>query len=177
MLVSAKVAPLECPYSTACLLQPSPSFGLWTLAIGMTVILTVIDICCCAAIGLAASGITHHSGFAAAIAILLRFSPLIVFMAFGYNDGNFWEWWSAPGFALVDGGTAPAVQLIMPLLPTWAHFNPLLGLLLITIVLIGLLLIVVNVSLLILRLNGGSVSNKLRLLGNRQVVVVHDTTG
>lgn len=157
LLVSANVAPTECgSFGSGCVLQPPAPPGVWFVAIGMTVGLTILDILCCSLIGLAASAITRHSRFAAVLAILLRFSPLIVFLAFGFNDSNFWEWWASPSFALVDGGTAPAVQLIMPLITSQVHFDPLLGLLLITSALTLIFLVVLSTTLVILRLNGGS---------------------
>ncbi len=151
LLVSAKVAAAQCgSFGFHCVWQP-PTPTTWSLAIGITVVLTVLDILCCSMFGLATSAIIRHSGFAAVLAILLRFSPLIIFLAFGFDDSNFWAWWASPPFALVDGGTAPAVQLIMPLLPDWVHFNPSLGLLLITSALAILLLLVTSASLVILR--------------------------
>jgi hypothetical protein len=118
--------------------------------------LTVLDLLCCTLLGLAASATIRHSGLAAVFAIVLRFSPLIVFLAVGFNDSNFWEWWASPPFALVDGGTAPAVQIIMPLLPKWAHFDPVLGLLLIASALTILLTGLMRTTLVMLRRNGGS---------------------
>lgn len=157
LVVSAKVARSECGFSGFdCVFQPSATLGIWSLAIGMTVVLTVLDIACCSLIGLASSAITRHSRFAVVLAILLRFSPLFIFLAFGFDNDNFWAWWAAPPFALVDGGTAPAVQLIMPLLPNWVQFNPLLGLLLFTSALIVVFLIMLSITFFVLRLNSGS---------------------
>jgi hypothetical protein len=123
------------------------------LAVGLTVVLTIADILFCSLIGLAVGAKVRHSGAAAIIAILIRFFPLFVFFAFGYDDSNFWAWWASPPFALVDGGTAPAVQLIMPLLPDWVHFNPLLGLTLISAALAVLLPVALISTFLILRRN------------------------
>jgi hypothetical protein len=75
-------------------------------------------------------------------------------MAFGFDDSNFWAWWSAPPFALVDGGMAPVVQLIMPLLPNGVHFDPRLGLLLMASALVLTLLSVLSITIVILRRQG-----------------------
>jgi hypothetical protein len=153
LLVSTKVAQFACgPLVLACIRQPS-TLGTASLAVGMTVALTILDIACCVLIGLAAGAITRHSRAAVVFAILLRFSPLIVFLAFGVDYDNFWVWWASPPFALVDGGTAPAVQLIMPLLPNWLYFNPLLGLLLLTVALTIILLIMLSITFVLLRRN------------------------
>ncbi len=161
LIVSAKVAPFECQYfSGNCIWQPFVYSTGWILAITTTVIFTLLDILCCSIIGLAASVIMRHSRFAATFAVLLRFSPLIIFMMFGFNDNNFWEWWAAPAFALVDGGTAPAIQLIMPMLPSYVTFNPLSGLALIAAALMVLFLTVVFGTLTILRLNGASAQRR-----------------
>jgi hypothetical protein len=155
LLVSVKVALPVCSYAI-CVLQPPAPLSIWFVAIGITVVLTILDILCCSLIGLAASAITGNSRFAAVFAILVRFSPLVVFLAFGFNDLNFWEWWASPPFALVDGGTAPAVQLIMPLSLSDVHFEPFLGLLLITSALTLIFLAMLSATLVILRINGAS---------------------
>jgi hypothetical protein len=111
---------------------------------------------CCSLFGLVASALTRHARLATLLAIMARFSPLVIFLAFGFNDSNFWEWWSSPAFALVDGGTAPAVQMVMPLLPQGVNFNPALGLCLITGALVALCLVLVITNLVLLRLCGGS---------------------
>jgi hypothetical protein len=156
LIVSEKVARSECGFSGFDCVWQSPTIGRWSLAVGMTIALTILDVACCSLIGLAASAITRHSRFAAVLAILLRFSPLIIFLAFGFDDSNFWAWWASPPFALVDGGTAPAVQLIIPLLPNWVRFNPLLGLLLFTSALILIFFAVLSITFVALRLNSGS---------------------
>jgi hypothetical protein len=159
VLVTLKVALPMCAYASCVLQAPKPIWR-WALAvgmaIGMTVGLTVFDIACCSLIGLAVSALTRHSRLAAVFAVLLRFSPLVVFLAFGFNDSNFWEWWSAPPFALVDGGTAPAIQLILPLSPSNVIFDPFWGLLLLTGALSLITLTVLIATLVILRRNVAS---------------------
>jgi len=153
VLVSVKVASAECGASGFhCIWQP-PTLSAWALAIGITILLTILDILCCSMIGLAAITITRNSGFAAILAIVLRFSPLFIFLASGFDADNFWSWWISPPFALVDGGTAPAVQLIMPLRPDWIHFNPLFGLLLLMGALLILLPIFISITFMLMRLN------------------------
>ncbi len=159
LVVSARVAPMEC-VGSGCLWHFFPSADVWVAAIGITVVITIVDMLCCALIGLASSLIVRHAGAAAALAIFLRFLPLIIFLAVGYDDANFWAWWSAPWFALVDGGTAPAIQLIMPLLPRWVQFEPRLGLALVVGALAILLLIAIKVNVVLLRRVGASVQSR-----------------
>ena len=101
---------------------------------------------CCGVMGLAVSVIARHGLWPILIAITIRFSPLIIFMAFGYNDQNFWEWWLSPPFALVDGGTAPGIQSILPLTPQWVQFDPVRGFLYIALALMITLLMALTVT-------------------------------
>jgi ABC-type transport system involved in multi-copper enzyme maturation permease subunit len=52
------------------------------LAVVMTVVLTLLDVLCCTALGLAASALTRRGSTAAMVAILVRFTPVLLFGAF-----------------------------------------------------------------------------------------------
>lgn len=143
LLVTFKVVHSECGlYSLSCVLQPTRTLSMWLAAVGMVLALTVVDILCCALLGLASSTLIRRAAFAMILAILIRFAPLILFLASGFDDINFWTWWTAPSFALVDGGTAPTIQLILPLVPGQVNFHPARGL--------------AMIALTALRANGGS---------------------
>jgi len=89
------------------------------LAVAMTVALTILDVLCCTALGLAASAIARRGSLAALAAILVRFTPVLLFGAFTRHEiGMFsWRWWNFTPFALADGGTTPILRLALPLLP------------------------------------------------------------
>ncbi len=89
------------------------------LAVVMTVALTLLDVLCCTALGLAASALTRRGSTAAMVAILVRFTPVLLFGAFTrYEIGTFsYRWWGYTPFALADGGTSPIMRLALPLIP------------------------------------------------------------
>jgi hypothetical protein len=129
------------------------------LAVVMTVVLTVLDVLCCTALGLAASAIVRRGSLATAIAITIRFVPVILFAAFTRYDLG-----AAPSyrvlrytpFALADGGTSPLYQLVLPLMP-WTqgrHVEALPGLLYATILIAVLLVVGVAAAFVAIRRTG-----------------------
>lgn len=92
------------------------------LAVVMTVALTILDVLACTALGLAASAITRRGTVAGLAAILIRFTPVLLFGSMTrYAIGVFsWRWWLFTPFALADGGTSPLMQLVMPVIP-WTN--------------------------------------------------------
>jgi ABC-type transport system involved in multi-copper enzyme maturation permease subunit len=114
------------------------------LAVGMTVVLTVLEVMACAALGLATSAVSRRGWMAMVTAFMLRFAPVLIFAAFTrYEVGNAPSWRIlrfAP-LAIGDSGTSPLYQLSLPI-TTWtttAHQNALPGLLGATLLLIAIL--------------------------------------
>jgi hypothetical protein len=131
----------------SCALDTEFSWVPWAavVAVSMTVILTVLDMLCCTALGLAASAITRRGSTAALAAILVRFTPVVLFAASTRHEiGVFsWRWWNYTPFALADGGTSPILRLALPLLP-WTrgqHIQAIPGVVL-SVALLGAILIV-----------------------------------
>src|SRR5258708_40183906 len=71
------------------------------LAVIMTVVLTVLEVLCCTALGLAASALTRRGTTAAISAILIRFTPVILFAGMTrYEVGGF-SWRGGRYFAVM----------------------------------------------------------------------------
>jgi len=113
-------------------------------AVLMTVVLTVLEIMCCAAIGLAASALIKRGWLALIAGICIRFAPVIIFAAFTRYEVGLGPSWRVLRFtplALADSGSAPLYQLALPL-TTWttsAHEEALPGIFLAAALLIVLL--------------------------------------
>jgi hypothetical protein len=120
------------------------------LSVVMTVVLTLLDVLCCTALGLAASAVFRRGSMAAMAAILIRFTPVTLFAALTrYEIGTAptWRVMRFTPFALADGGTAPLYQLVLPVM-SWTrgrHEEALPGLLLAT----GLIVVLVIVALVV----------------------------
>jgi hypothetical protein len=128
------------------------------ISVVMTVILTVIDVLVCTALGLAASAALRRGSTATLAAILIRFSPVVMFAAFTRHEiGLFsWRWWNFTPFALADGGTSPAMRLALPLMP-WTqtnHASALPGLFLSAALLITVLVVSLVVAFIAIRRTG-----------------------
>jgi hypothetical protein len=128
------------------------------LAVVMTVVLTLLEVLCCTALGLAASALTRRGTTAAISAILIRFTPVILFAGMTrYEVGGFsWRWWRYMPFTIADGGTTPLMRLVLPLMPwtTDQHVAALPGLFLSTLLLLLLLWASLAAGLLIVRHTG-----------------------
>lgn len=118
------------------------------LAVALTVVLTLLEMMCCTALGLAASAVLRRRGLAMVAALVIRFAPVILFAAitrYEVDDGPFWRVLRFTPLALADGGSAPLYQLILPR-TAWtmsAHQAALPGILLA----VGLLVILLVVAL------------------------------
>jgi hypothetical protein len=113
-------------------------------AVVMTVVLTVLEIMCCAAIGLAASAVIKRGWLALIVAICIRFAPVVIFAAFTRYEVGLGPSWRVLRFtplALADSGSAPLYQLSLPL-TSWtvnAHEDALPGIFLASLLLVVLL--------------------------------------
>jgi hypothetical protein len=143
-----------------CTTQTEVAWLPWAAIVAafMTVFLTILDVLCCTALGLAASAIARRGSLAGLIAILVRFTPVLLFGAFTrYEIGMFsWRWWSYTPFALADGGTSPILRLALPLLP-WTqdqHVQALPGVFLSIFLLAGILIVSVVAAVMTIRRTG-----------------------
>jgi hypothetical protein len=92
----------------------------WILAVVLSVGITLLEVLCCTALGMAASALTRRPIPAAVGAIAVRFFPVITFAAFmRYQLGvtYFWRWWGETPFALSDSGTSAMMVLALPNMP------------------------------------------------------------
>lgn len=114
------------------------------LAVGMTIVLTLLEGMACAALGLATSAVTRRGWMAMTMAFMLRFAPVVIFAAFTrYEIGNApsWRILRFSPLAIGDAGTSPLYQLSLPI-TTWtttAHQNALPGLMGATLLLVLIL--------------------------------------
>lgn len=114
------------------------------LAVVMTLMLTVLEIMACTALGLAASAVIKRGWLALIAAICIRFAPVILFAAFTRYEvglGPSWRLLRFTPLALADSGSAPLYQLSLPLTSwtTFAHEQALPGILLAAALLVCLL--------------------------------------
>ncbi len=128
------------------------------LSVVMTVVLTILDVLCCTALGLAASAVLRRGSLAGLAAILIRFAPVITFAAFTRHEiGTFsWRWWNFTVFALADGGTSPILRLVLPLMP-WTqdqHLQAVPGVVLSAVLLGTMLILGLVVAIVAIRLTG-----------------------
>jgi len=156
------VSPNPAAYSAAA---TTPSLPMLTFALEpallaalLIVLLTILEIMACTAIGIAASAITRRGVMAMILAFCIRFAPVVIFAGFTrYEVGDSARSWQVlrfPALALADSGTSPLIQLMIPL-RNWdrnvyyQQFNfyrdALGGILLAT----GLLLILLSLSMLV----------------------------
>lgn len=116
----------------------------------MTIVLTLLEVMCCTAIGLAASAVIKRGWLAMIVAVCVRFAPVVIFAAFTRYEVGLGPSWRVLRFtplALADSGSAPLYQLVLPL-TAWtggAHEDALPGLLLAA----GLLLTLLGGALMI----------------------------
>jgi hypothetical protein len=114
------------------------------LAVIMTLVLTLLEIMACTALGLAASAVIKRGWLALITAICIRFAPVFLFAAFTRYEiglGPSWQVLRFTPLALADSGSAPLYQLSLPL-TSWtigAHEAALDGLFLAGILLMVLL--------------------------------------
>lgn len=86
-------------------------------AVLFTVLLTVLEVMTCTAIGLAASAVLRKGWTAMILAFCIRFTPVILFGAFTRYEvgtGRLFRVLRFPYLSLADGGTAPLYMLTLP---------------------------------------------------------------
>jgi hypothetical protein len=114
------------------------------LAVALTVVLTVLELLACTALGLAASAVLRRGWLALMTAFCIRFAPVVFFAAFTYyevGDSPSWRILRFPWLTLADGGTAPLYALALPL-NSWTsgtHINAIPGALMSALLLLALL--------------------------------------
>lgn len=152
-------------YSPSYYDQPCIDGVMWVpwahlLAVAMTVGLTILEVMCCTAIGLAASAVTRRGITAMAWAIMIRFLPVVLLAAFtryelGSGAHSYRVLRFAP-FALADGGTAPLSRLSVPLTPMSCdtHGDALVGLTLATLLILALMVVSLGIAWAAIRLTG-----------------------
>ncbi|MBX3063468.1 MAG: hypothetical protein KF726_10865 [Anaerolineae bacterium] len=144
----------------------------WILAVVLTVLLTVLEVLSCVALGMVGSALTRRSITAAVLALCIRFAPVAIFAGFArYRLGNtwFWQYWSFTPFTLADGGTVGLMQLAFPLI-SWTrgdHVGALPGLLGVTVLL--LVILVGSLLLTLVALKRGGALTERQLVGGEQV--------
>jgi hypothetical protein len=129
------------------------------LAVGMTVVLTVLEIMTCTALGLAASAVLRRRGLAMVVALAIRFTPVILFAAFTrtqIDDAPFYRLMRFTPLALADGGSSPLYQLVMPrtLWTAAVHQSALPGVVLAVSLLLLLLAIALVIAQYAIRVSG-----------------------
>lgn len=131
------------------------------LAVVMSVLLTVLDVACCTALGLAASAVTKRNVSAAVGALIIRFIPVAYFAAFtrhelGDQATSTYRVFRFAPFAIADSGTSPLSRLSVPYTPlsTMTHADALSGLVLATVVLILFLVCSLLAAWIAIRRNG-----------------------
>jgi hypothetical protein len=86
-------------------------------AVIFTVVLTVLEVMACSAIGLAASALMRKGWTAMIAAFIIRFMPVVLFGAFTRYEvatGAGFRVLRFPWLSLADGGTAPLYLLTLP---------------------------------------------------------------
>jgi hypothetical protein len=152
------------------------------IAVVMTVVLTILDVLCCTALGMAASAVCRRGSLATAIAIMIRFTPVTLFAAFTrYEIGAVpsYRLLRFTPFALADGGTSPLYQLVLPLMP-WTqgrHFEALPGLFLAMALIAVLLVAALGVAFVAIRMTGALPHPKETHSGIRFAAVAYDGAG
>jgi hypothetical protein len=102
------------------------------VAVLLTVVLTLLELMACTALGLAASAVLRRGWLAMIASFCIRFAPVVIFAAFTYyevGDGPSWRVLRFPALSLADAGTSPLYQLVLPL-TNWTqgtHVNALSG--------------------------------------------------
>jgi hypothetical protein len=92
-----------------------PTFSHIIWGIEMALCLTILEMLCCTAIGMAAGLAIHNRRAASISGALLRFAPVGIFTFWPhYVDANnffFWRWREYTWFAFADGGSSAIIRL------------------------------------------------------------------
>ncbi len=129
------------------------------LAVVMSAGLAVLEVMACTALGMAASAWTRRGWMAMIAAFCIRLTPVALFAGFTrYEIGNgpYWRMLSFPALSLADAGTGPLWQLALPL-TGWTraiHVNALPGLVMATLLLLGIMVVSLLVTWWAIRRDG-----------------------
>jgi hypothetical protein len=135
------------------------------LTVFMTVVLTVLEVLACTALGMAASALTRRGWTAMVAAFCIRLIPVALFAAFTRYEiggGPYWRVLSFPALSLADAGSGPLWQLALPL-TGWtqqAHARALPGLGLATLLLLSFAVASVVVTWWSIRMAGALPQNR-----------------
>ncbi len=133
------------------------------LAVVMSVVLSVLEVMACSALGMAASAWTRRGWTAMITAFCIRLIPVALFAGFTryqIGGGPYWRVLSFPALSLADAGTGPLWQLALPL-TGWtrqAHINALPGLAASTLMLVGFMAVSLLVTWWAIRRDGALAS-------------------
>jgi hypothetical protein len=115
------------------------------LAVVMSVVLSMLEVLACSALGMAAGAWTRRGWTAMIVAFCIRLVPVALFAGFTRYEiggGPYWRVLSFPALSLADAGTGPLWQLALPL-TGWTqgtHASALPGLMMATVLLLIILL-------------------------------------
>lgn len=134
------------------------------------VVLTILEVMCCSALGLAFSALTRRGVLAGVLALSIRFAPVAIFAVF-----TRYELGPAPAyrilrftpFAIADSGTSPISMMAVPLIPwtTTVHTDALSGLLLATVVMLLFLAISLGIAWRAIRVGGALPHPRVEVVG------------
>lgn len=133
------------------------------LAVVMSVVLSVLEVMACTALGMAASAWTRRGWTAMITAFCIRLIPVALFAGFTryqIGGGPYWRVLSFPALSLADAGTGPLWQLALPL-TGWTrqtHVNALPGLAASTLMLMGFMTVALLVTWWAIRRDGALAS-------------------
>ncbi|MCC7450941.1 MAG: hypothetical protein IT324_26230 [Anaerolineae bacterium] len=130
------------------------------LAVLSSIVLSILDVMACTAIGMAASAVTRRGILAGVVALSIRFAPVAIFGAFtryelGGGAHPYRVLRFAP-FAIADGGTSTISRLSVPLTgySQITHIDALGGLVLAALSLVVMIVVALMVAWLAIRLTG-----------------------
>jgi hypothetical protein len=129
------------------------------LAVVAAVALTVLEMMCCTALGMAASALTKRNLSAAVLALCVRFAPVAIFALYvRYELGprQFWQWWGRTEFSLSDVGTSATMVLALPVIP-WTqgdHIRSVPGLIAAVLLLVTMTSIALTLTMFVVRRTG-----------------------
>jgi ABC-type transport system involved in multi-copper enzyme maturation permease subunit len=135
------------------------SWGLILIALIAMPLISLLEVACCAALSLAASALIRHRAGAMALALAIRFTPVILFgfavVTNASANGNMLILYTQ--FGLADGATVPNILLMLgSKLDPQLQLVALPALLLSAGFLVGILLVSLFSALNLLRQNGAS---------------------
>ncbi len=119
----------------------------WAARTGVifAVLLTLLDVALCVAIGVASSALARRDVGALVMAFLGRFMPVALFIGLTRHERgtNAFLWYRFPAFAFADGGTSQLYQFMVPVSPwTMGRADDALPVILAVAVSLALMLIV-----------------------------------